>query len=115
MAEEILDDQTRNEILGAIFKPKVQEAKPAEVKVTPVSSAAICECGHEHTGKCSNKYCSCTEAKIVEKKLEDFGTLLEQSLQKRLAIDESETKLADEAREQILQKVNTDFIKGWRF
>lgn len=124
MSEPTVDDADRQAILEALVrKPKVQEGKVeptnpmghSQPKMSEVAPS-ICECGHNHEGKCTNKYCTCVEAKIPEKKgLTTFGSLLEQSLEKRAKLIKEETQEADEARRIILEKVNTGFIKNWKF
>ena len=113
MSEEVLDDGDRAAILGALLRPKPKaQVSEATVVSTPQN---VCECGHAHNGKCTNKFCSCVESRIVESKLEDFGTLLEQSLAKRQAYDEGETGKLDEMKKEVVKHSNFDIIKNWKF
>ena len=85
MAEETLDDNTRNEILKQVFiKPKVEESKTT----------------------------STDKDKIDENT--DFATLLEKSIERRAKV-EADEEIPMDVREEIIKKSNFNILKEWKF
>ena len=85
MSEEILDDNTRNEILKQVFiKPKVEESKTT----------------------------STDKDKIDENT--DFATLLEKSIERRAKV-EADEEIPMDVREEIIKKSNFNILKEWKF
>jgi len=85
MAEDQLDDNTRNEILKQVFiKPKVEESKTT----------------------------STDKDKIDENT--DFATLLEKSIERRAKV-EADEEIPMDVREEIIKKSNFNILKEWKF
>lgn len=112
------------------------------------TSKPICEnCGHkvwndgeiwQHSGKDHDKNCECREIKVYNDNVSSTPTkessisttsssftsstsseqLLEACLNKRQELQEKETKLSDDLRKAVIEKVNSradSLLKGWRF
>ena len=110
MSEETLSDSERLAILQQVIKPKTQPI----VEVATADLKDTCECGHQHSGKCTNKYCSCVESKIPTQSA-TLGSLLEQSLANRVKFDQKINESLDEVKKEILAESNFNIIRNWKF
>ena len=89
MAEEILDDNLRNDILKQVFTPPTKKVE--EVKTTPIP------------------------IDINEIKPKTFGELLEETVAKREKMDKEVNIDTDNIREQVLKNSRLDLIGQFKF